>query len=210
MTESEYIKQKIAFRYWISGQAEFDSSYYAVLIAMDVAEKYHNGLRKDGSPEFSHQIAICSYLRTLHKYFIDPVSVFIVALLHDTYEDYPESEKELFELFPKQFDMIVRISKIRNGEKIPYSEYFSDMSDCFVVSIVKLADRIANISTMVGVFSTQKQDKYLQDLDDWFFPMLKTAKHFFPQQEPAYQNLKSMLSMQKDTILKVRIDCSSN
>lgn len=208
MNSTEYKKLKQSFRYWVLGKAENEPKYYKVLKAMNISEKYHNGSRKDGAPEFSHQIAICAYLRTLHKYFINPTMVFIVALLHDTVEDYPESSEEVLAAFPDEYDAIVRISKVRNGTKIPYEQYFGEMKECFVCSIVKLADRIANISTMVGVFSYDKQTQYLQDLEDWFFPMLKYAKRKFPEQEPAYENLKSVLYMQKDTILKVREDLS--
>lgn len=164
MNSTEHKKLKQAFRYWVLGKAEENPEYYKVLKALEFAEKYHTGKRKDGQPEFSHQISICAYLRTIHKYFIDPVSVFIVALLHDTAEDYPESIEHLRVLFPEQFHMIIRISKIRDGKKIPYETYFGEMKECHVCSIVKLADRILNISTMVGVFTIEKQNSYLQDL----------------------------------------------
>lgn len=204
MQKTEYKKLLQSFRYWILGMAEKNEDYYRVLDAIRIAEKYHKGRRKDKSHEFSHQVSICSYLRTLHRYFSDPVKVFIVALLHDTIEDYEESVEEILKAFPEEYDLIVRISKVRNGQKIPYTQYFGEMQECEVCSVVKLVDRIANISTMVGVFDYDKQTKYLQDLEDWFFPMLKYAKRKFPRQEPAYENMKSVLYMQKDLILKVR------
>lgn len=206
MNSTDFKKLKQSFRYWVLGKAEHDPEYYKVLEALEVAEKYHVGKRKDGQPEFSHQIAICSFLRTIHKYFKDPVSVFIVALLHDTPEDYKESIPEIQQRFPKQAPMTICISKVRNGEKIPYETYFGGMKDCHVCSIVKLADRIANISTMLGVFTLEKQDKYLKDLEDWFLPMLKYAKRMFPEQEPAYENMKTILILQRDLILKTRMD----
>ncbi len=207
MNSTDYKKLKQSFRYWVLGKAENEPAYYKVLNALRIAEKYHTGLRKDGvTPELNHQITICSYLRTIHKYFVDPVKVFVVALLHDTAEDYAESITEIQNEFPDEFEYIIRISKVRNGGKISYEQYFGEMKECYVCSIVKLADRISNISTMVGVFSYEKQTQYLRDLDDWFFPMLKHAKRKFPQQEPAYENMKIVLTIQKDTILKVRED----
>ena len=80
------------------------------------------------------------------------------------------------------------------------------MEQCDVCSIVKLTDRIHNISTMIGVFSEEKQNKYLEEVDTYFFPILKTAKRLFPEQENAYENLKSMLTVQKETIKRVRED----
>lgn len=201
MNSTEYKKLKVAFRYWLLGMAEHNAGYYRAVQALDLAEKYHEGLRKNGRHEFSHQITICQYLRTLHRYFILPEQVFIVALLHDTYEDYPESETEIRALFEDEFSMIRRISKVRDGKPIPYKQYFGEMSECMVCSLVKGVDRLANISTMLTVFSPGKQQEYLEEIDRWFFPMIKDARRLFPQQEPAYENIKSALSMMQQTIL---------
>lgn len=209
MTNTEYKKLKQSFRYWVQGKAENEPEYYKVLTALRIAEKYHKNKRKDGAPELSHQIAICSYLRTLHKYFRFPAMVFIVALLHDVIEDYPESADEVFALLPDAYPLVVRMSKIDSfGNKIPYEEYFGLIQECEICSLVKLADRIANISTMIGVFSYDKQTSYLEDLINWFFPMLKYAKRKFPDQEPAYENMKTVLFVQQDTILKMREELS--
>ena len=206
LNTTEFKKLRQAFRYWTLGKAEEDKNYFDILKALNIAEKYHTGQRKDGTPELIHQYSIVSYLRTIHKSLINPVDVFIVAILHDTYEDYPESEQELRDSFPDLFNHFVRVSKIRDGQKIPYEQYFGEMEKCDVCSIVKLTDRIHNISTMIGVFSEEKQNKYLEEVDTYFFPMLKTAKRLFPEQENAYENLKSMLTVQKETIKRVRED----
>ena len=209
MKNNNLMKTRIAFRYWTLGMAEHNHEYLKVLKAIEIAEKYHTGKRKDGTPEISHQYMIVMYLKTLYKFFDDPVAVFIVALLHDTYEDYEESEKELRETFPEYFYLFVRISKIRKGKKIPYEIYFGEMKDCQVCSLVKLADRISNISTMVGVFNFDKQNSYIEDLNNWFYPMLKHARKTFPTQNSAYENMKTVLNIQKDTILTVRVDCEN-
>lgn len=207
MRIEKFKKLKSTFRYWLLGMAESNPDYYRVLQAMEIAEKYHNGNRKDGSPEFGHQITICMYLRTLHKFFKDPVTVFIVALFHDTLEDYfAKSHEELLEKFPKEYHLIMRISKVRNGEKISYEKYFAEMKECEICSVVKLVDRIANISTMIGVFNTDKQTQYLEEVNTWFLPMLKHAKRKFPEMEAAFENIKTMLIMQRDTILAVRAE----
>ena len=107
MKNNDLKKTRAAFRYWLLGMAEHNSDYFKVLKAMTIAEKYHTGKRKDGSHEISHQYMIVLYLKTLYKYFSDPVAVFIVALLHDTYEDYPESAAELMEAFPEYYHLFV-------------------------------------------------------------------------------------------------------
>ncbi|MFY0656191.1 MAG: hypothetical protein JXR12_05420 [Neptunomonas phycophila] len=200
---------RIATRYWLSAKAESDPNYYRVLKAVDLMERYHTGYRKDKvTPNIVHQYSIFSYLKTLHAYMVDPVATFITALLHDTYEDFPESEAELKREFPDEFEYIVRVSKIRNGIKIEYDQYFDEMMNCEVCSLVKAADRIHNVSTMVGVFSSSKQLKYLGEVDRHFLPMLKYARRKFPRQEMAYENMKSRLLVQRDIIIAVRIEAS--
>lgn len=205
MNNTQLSKLRIANRYWLQALALNDPKYYRVLKAINIMERYHTGFRKDGTtPTIIHQYSILSKLKTLHAYMIDPSLVFIVALLHDTYEDYPESAAELEREFPEAFPYIVRISKVRNGVKIGYDQYFDEMQNCPVCSLVKLVDRIHNVSTMVGVFKVEKQMQYLEEVNRWFLPMLKYARRQFPEQELAYENLKSTLLIQRDTIIAVR------
>lgn len=202
MNTTETSKLKQALKYWILGKATTDSEWYDVLRAMVLAEKYHQKTRKNGSPEFSHQLNIVSFLRTLTPLLENPVSVMITAFLHDTYEDYPESEEEIKLQFPDQYNYIIRVSKVRNGNKISYEQYFSEMANCLICSVVKAVDRIHNISTMQGIFSDDKQRAYADvELRDWFLPMLKTARNEFPQQESVYENLKTVLHLQRSMIL---------
>lgn len=60
--KEDFEKMKIAIRYWLIGRG-----YYNALKAMDFAESYHTGVRKDGNHEFSHQISQVNYTRA----FID-------------------------------------------------------------------------------------------------------------------------------------------
>lgn len=194
VVKPDFKKVRSAFRHYIIGKAEHDPRYNDVLRMMTLAEKYHDGDRKDGDPEVSHQYVICAYLMTIEKSLKDPVACYVAALGHDLVEDYPESEEEVKSEFPEYHGYIVCLSKERNGEKIPYEIYFDNMAKCPVASIVKLCDRFHNISTMVQPFSREKQIGYLKDLDDWFLPMLKTAKRKFPEQTKAYENFKMILT----------------
>lgn len=202
MNYGDHKKLAVSLRYWFLGMAESNPQYYDCVKALDTALQYHDDLRKDGSPTIIHQLSIVLYLKTFYKYFTDPCAVFVTALLHDTYEDYSESHEQLQTEFSAYFSYIKRISKIREGEKIPYEVYFGEMKDCHVCSIVKLADRIHNLSTMVGAFSVEKQKKYIQEVNTWFLPMLKHAKRKFLEQEMAYENMKSFLLVIAETINK--------
>lgn len=197
----DYKKTRSVFRHYILGKVKSDKRYLDVLRMMALIEKYHTGKRKNGEAELSHQYAICAYLMTIEDSLEDPVSCYVVALAHDLYEDYPESEKELRELFAKYVEMIIRISKIRNGIAIDKFVYFNEMALCMICSIVKLCDRFHNFSTMVEPFNREKQLSYLEDLDDFFLPLLKEAKRRFPEQTAAYENLKFVLTTIRNVLL---------
>ena len=49
---------------------------------------------------------------------------------------------------------------------------------------------------MPGVFTPEKQHEYIVECETWIIPMLKLARRKFPEQEPAYENLKRMLTSQ--------------
>jgi (p)ppGpp synthase/HD superfamily hydrolase len=210
MNNVEFKKLRNTIRSELQGMAKLDKRYYIVLKGFNLADKYHSGKRKDGQPEFSHQLMIVGYLLTIIDSLENAPMVILAALWHDLYEDYHNKCSLLVGLMKaiseEGFIYAVRLSKIRDGKKISYEQYFKEMSECIVCSIVKLVDRASNISTMIGVFDFDKQDGYLQDLIDWFFPMLKKAKRLFPEQKSAYENVKSFLTCQRDTIVAVRAE----
>jgi hypothetical protein len=70
------------------------------------------------------------------------------------------------------------------------------MLDCPVATVVKGSDRINNQSTMVGVFTPKKQMEYVRECEEHILPMLKSARRKFPDQEPAYENMKLVLTTQ--------------
>jgi (p)ppGpp synthase/HD superfamily hydrolase len=196
MNTTDFDKLKITARYWLVGKAENDARYYLTLKALDIMLQFHTGLRKDGEThEAYHQLNIFSMLRALAPQLEQPATVLAVALLHDTYEDYPDSHEVLMREVPELMPYLVRVSKVRDGQKISYDQYFGGMTQCPVTSVVKLVDRIHNLSTMAGVFSEEKEAQYVQDVYDYFYPMIKRARRLHPQQESAYELLKSTLSL---------------
>ena len=196
--KERFSKLRISLRYWMLGQCETDRSWLIPLKALDFAERYHCGTRKDGfSPEFLHQLEIAQHLRTLRAVIGQPSLVIAVALLHDVCEDYNIGFEEIEAVFGKDCAQAVQLlTKKHRGTKKPLEQYFDDIATCPVASVVKLADRIHNLSSMVGVFTPEKQLAYCQEASTYFLNLLKTAKRSFPEQEAAYENLKSTLMLQ--------------
>jgi len=131
---------------------------------------------------------------------MDEERTIAVALLHDTMEDYDGiSRDDIVKLTDNEIaDCCLLLNK--NGKKP--ENYFGDIGNSAIASLVKGADRIHNVNSMRGVFSPEKQQSYLNEIKKHFLPMLKNARNKFPEQTLAYFNeehmLRSMVNMLKD------------
>ena len=181
--------------------------YHHALAALEFAHRFHTGLRKDGvTPEFQHQIEIALFALTLPDLMYRE-EVIATILLHDVREDYGVTAGEVRELFFRDPEFAARVDRaVENmtkefrGVKKDEQALFDAMAQDPIASIAKGCDRIHNIGSMLGVFTTEKQKKYVQEVHDLFLPMLKKARRLFPHQVNAYENIKFVLHTQMDLI----------
>ena len=191
-----YAKKEISMRYWLLGRG-----YHKAVEAMEIGRKHHRGLRKDGAPEFSHQIAIAQFVRTLITDLQFPEETIATIFLHDIREDYGVSDDEVRSMFGDRVaNSVGYMTKEYRGHKRDPFEVFEQIGSDPIASIAKAADRIHNFSTMQGAFNQTKQKAYIHEAEYHFMPMLKRARRAFPQQEPAYENLKWALNSQMSLI----------
>jgi (p)ppGpp synthase/HD superfamily hydrolase len=122
------------------------------------------------------------------------------GVLHDTREDYPQATTEIEQNFNPRVVYAVELLD-KNGKEPSF--YFSQIAKDPIASIVKGADRTHNIQSMIGVFTPEKQIRYVTEAEEYFLPMLKTARRKFPQQEPAYENIKHLLNTQIELIKEI-------
>ena len=186
-------KLLVSARYWLLGMAQNDPSYLKVLEALEFSRTKHNGIRNGGAPEISHQLGIFHNLRTMHNHLSNPTNVYILAFTHDTVEDknvpLAEIESRFGTEIAAKLDLLSK--EVLGIKKVNYSlePAFADID----ASVVKLADRINNVSSMVGVFKKPRLARYFNETKDEFFPHLKMARRLFPSQEPVYENFKLQL-----------------
>lgn len=190
--KQDYKKMKIVLRGWLEGRG-----YYKALAAMNFAEKKHNGTRKDGSPEFSHQVSQALYLITIIDCIQYPEDALCVVFLHDIIEDKNVSYKQLKKLFGKRVAKATRrMSKFVDGVRIPDDIYYSKMENCPIVTITKPIDRVHNLMTMLKGFKPEKQVTYVEETLAEVIPVLKAGRRNFPRQTSAYENIKFVMTNQ--------------
>lgn len=190
--KEDFEKMKIAIRYWLIGK-----EYYNALKAMDFAESYHTGTRKDGNHEFSHQISQVNYIRAFVSCLLSPEATICVIFLHDVVEDYGVSYEQLLSLFGKQVaDAVWRMSKVRHGVKMDDDVYYDEIISCPLASISKTVDRLHNLMSMLGGFTPEKRVSYIDHTLTKVVPMMKECRRKFPEQESVYENAKYVMTNQ--------------
>lgn len=195
---TRFNKLRMAMRYWLLGRAATDTAFFTPLRALDFAEALHNGHRKDGvTPEFQHQLEIAHYLRTIAPNHPRLAELLTVALLHDVPEDYDIGFEEIEQKFGTSVaHSVLLLTKKHRGKVVPMDVYFARIAEDELASLVKGADRINNLQSMLGVFSLEKQRSYCDEVRVHFLPMLKKARRNFPVQDLMYENIKLMLQSQ--------------
>ena len=190
--EQNYEKMKIALRAILEGR-----KYYTALRAMNFAENLHNGTRRDGQPEFSHQVSQALYAITLLDLLTFKEETICVTFLHDVIEDKEVTHEQLVSLFGKTIaDATLKMSKVVDGIRIPDEVYYNTLPTCPIASVSKCFDRVHNLMTMLGGFKTEKRISYIEETLDKVVPMLKKAKRSFPEQIAVYENIKFVMTNQ--------------
>jgi (p)ppGpp synthase/HD superfamily hydrolase len=192
----DYFKLCTSMRYWLLGKG-----WHLALKAMEMGLDAHNGERKNGNPEFSHQMFQAQYARTLGGVMY-PEETLAVIFLHDIVEDHGVAvsaiHSEFGEMVGNGVDLMSDVDS--QGREKPLDTYFSMMIESSAASLAKGIDRIHNFQSMLEVFNLSKQQSYIEETRNHILPMMKKARKRYTAQEPAYQNIKHVLLTQIDLI----------
>lgn len=193
--QTRHRKQLATMRGWLGGKG-----YFIAAEALEFVRALEQGTRKDGkTPKFHHQLSVARLVSTLAPHLRSPEATIAAAFLHDVLEDHGDriTREGLEAQFGREVaDAVWHLTKKCNGMVKGYDLYFREIGHCPIASVVKLADRAHNLQTMQGVFSTEKQQAYVEEVSTWFHPMIKVARRRFPSQYGAYENLKVILRCQ--------------
>ena len=125
-----------------------------VWVAYRFSAAAHEGqMRKSGEPYISHPVAVAGILAELHL----DVPTLIAALLHDVVEDTGVTKQEVSDQFGKQVaELVDGLSKLdriefqsaTQAQAENFRKMLLAMSQDVRVILVKLADRLHNMSTL--------------------------------------------------------------
>lgn len=163
---------------YIQGFAQ-GKQYFELLKAINAAQVLHSGqTRKSGEPYIDHPMRVCSSLVALQVY---DEKILSTAILHDVLEDCEIDHKGLTLQFGISQEIVSFVNVLTKIKGADTGLYYKRIFECPVATMVKIADRCHNVSTMAGVFSKDKLEKYLVETDEFVMPLVKSARRFYPE-----------------------------
>jgi (p)ppGpp synthase/HD superfamily hydrolase len=201
MTPDTARKRRTALRYYLQG-----TGFSLAQEALELALRLHDGTRKDKvTPEWAHPMTVTLYLTTLAPTFGRRAEHILAAsLLHDVLEDKPFTIDEMRLRFGVEIaNTVVALSHKQRLDPEAVREkaaYYARMHLDPAAGIIKAADRIHNLGSMVGVFTHEKQVGYVWETRQHILPMLKRSREHHPSLMLPLQNAKLVLEGQCDLL----------
>ena len=172
-----------------------------LLIALELAVKYHEGQYRDGGePYIIHPLMVCKTLMLLNiekylKVWYPEKSdswrrhqcdiLLAASVLHDVVEDcdLPNKGREMVDVYHLEEEVwiIVNIlSKPPKGEPYDPKEYFGRILQNWKTTLIKISDRANNCTTM-QVFKESRRIKYIRETSEYIYPLCVEGKRKYPQ-----------------------------
>lgn len=124
-------------------------------------EKHGDQKRKEGTLYYTHPMAVYEMLK--ERGF--GVDFWKVGLFHDLIEDTDVTYEDIKKISSVEIADAVRLLSKEEGYDI--GEYFQRISENYLAKMVKLADRVHNLSKM-HLASIEFQKKYINETNKWF------------------------------------------
>ncbi|MBE5821342.1 MAG: HD domain-containing protein [Clostridiales bacterium] len=131
-----------------------------------IKEKHAGQTRKHGAPYYTHPMAVADILK--NKGFSD--EYIIVGLFHDLLEDTNTTFEEILSLTNLSIANAVKLLTKEKGYIM--EEYIEGIRNNPIAKMVKLADRIHNLSE-ANLASLKFQEKYIKETKDWYIDLAK-------------------------------------
>ncbi len=133
-----------------------------------IKEKHKNQKRKQGTPYYLHPVEVSKILEK--KGFSKDYQ--IAGLFHDLLEDTDTTFEEILQISNMEIAEAVRLVTKENGYIM--EEYMKRISENKMARMVKLADRIHNLSEAIYT-SRDFQERYIKETEKWFIDLAKNT-----------------------------------
>ncbi len=182
----------------------YEKKYFYALKALEYASIMHEGQRrKGGLPYIVHPLAIATYGISIG---LDDEITISTELLHDVEEDNPNCDLSNLAI-PDEIKENVHILTFKRHKgkekREDLQEYYDNIKKKKCTSLVKLGDRYHNLATMAGVFSPEKTNEYVQETQDFIYPVSEYAENHYPEnysQIMVFQNnIYALVNMAKNS-----------
>lgn len=200
-------------------------------IAISLAVDLHSGQFRDGgAPYIIHPLEATNYLILLgiwgpikkknldlshdeqlaeEQSYNDLDILLSAMLLHDTLEDckekLPEKGYEFIKKYGLNPDILSFVKILTKDKSAPdYSseKYFQKIGSYWQTSIMKIADRVSNCST-IDSFNTCRMEKYVREIVKYFYPMISQTKQNFPTFSRVLTIMKYLIVAITETVAAV-------
>lgn len=135
--------------------------------AIEFMKQKHRGQkRKQGTPYHTHPLAVAKLLKD--KGF--PIEYQIAGLFHDLIEDTDSTYEEIISFSNEEVLEAVRLVSKEAGYVM--AEYIGNIKQNDMARMVKLADRIHNLSES-PMANRKFQAKYIKETQDWYVDLAR-------------------------------------
>ena len=191
--------------YFLKGFAH-GKNYINMQKALILARQFHNGQhRKGGADYIVHPLRVCAYLVSLN---MEDDILLSSALLHDVVEDNdlihenPEILVDEYKLNPEILKVVLTVTKSKGLNKDQETRYYDGIKRNWRALIVKLSDRVNNISTMQE-FTPEKRISYIEETKEFILPLCSYGKLYYPELSNVITTIKYQLTALCDSIMLI-------
>ena len=131
-----------------------------------IKEKHKGQLRKQGTEYYTHPVEVAKKLEA--KNFSQ--DYIITGLFHDLLEDTDATVEGIEKLSNK--NVVTAVELLTKKEGYIMSEYIENIKNNDIAHMVKLADRIHNLSESYYA-NVKWQEKYIKETEEWYIELSK-------------------------------------
>ena len=150
--------------------------------ALAFIQRHHAGQeRNDGSPYYAHPVKVAQHLASLELFTDKEIldTLLTSALLHDILEDTSVTHDVIVNEFSGDIAEVVRL--LTKTKDLSNEDYYKAIRGNLLASLVKIADRCHNVSTMLGVFSKARLVKYIKETNELVRPLARHIRDYYPE-----------------------------